>query len=464
MAFSLAGFFGRDRARTLPPHTARQGAPQGAPSVKESRAEHLLAIHSIGLARWTPRSYVELTRQGYERNAIVYRAVRMVAEAASSVPWLMFEGRAEIATHPLLDLIERPNPHDVCVSFFEQIFTNLLLFGNAYIEAVSVDGEPRELYSLRPDRMAVVPNRQGWPTAYDYTVLGDKIRYNCDAADGVAPILHLKLNHPLDDHYGLAPLAAAQVALDIHNAAGFWNKALLDNAARPSGALVYASTTGAQMTSDQFTRLKQELEDSYQGAGNAGRPLLLEGGLDWKPLSLTPKDMDFVEGKAIAAREIALAFGVPPMILGIPGDNTYSNYQEANRAFWRQTIIPLINRTQKQFAAWLEPVFGETWRFDYNLDRIDALAEERKVEWARVDAASFLTPDEKREAVGYGALGKKPIDDPTPPLPPVPPSTGDLHITTGDLQAEGLSPTLFQGDDFASDPLGAETYTPSDGV
>ena len=159
------------------------------------------------------------------------------------------------------------------------------------------------------------------------------------------------------------------------------------------------------MSDEQFDRLKAELDESFSGARNAGRPLLLEGGLDWKALSMTPKDMDFVEAKAIAAREIALAFGIPPMLLGIPGDNTYSNYQEAQRAFWRQTVIPLVARTQRSVAAWLQPAFG-SFRLDYNVDRIDALAGERAAEWDRIGKASFLADDEKREAVGYGAKSK----------------------------------------------------------
>ena len=121
--------------------------------------------------------------------------------------------------------------------------------------------------------------------------------------------------NPLDDYYGLSPLEAAAVAVDTHNAAAKWNKALLDNAARPSGALVYAGPEGAVMSDAQFERLKKELSDQYQGTANAGRPLLLEGGLDWKAMSLSPKDMDFMEAKHSAAREIALAFGVPPMLL-----------------------------------------------------------------------------------------------------------------------------------------------------
>ena len=115
--------------------------------------------------------------------------------------------------------------------------------------------------------------------------------------------------------------------------------------------------------------------------------------------------MDFSESKSAAARDIALAFGVPPLVLGIPGDNTFSNYQEANRTFWRQTVIPLISRTQKSFAAWFAPAYPP-FHFDYNVDRIEALAAERALEWTRVDSASFLTQDEKREALGYGILPK----------------------------------------------------------
>ena len=130
--------------------------------------------------------------------------------------------------------------------------------------------------------------------------------------------------------------------------------------------------------------------------------MLLEGGLDWKALSLSPHDMDFGAAKAAAARDIALAFGVPPLMLGMPGDNTHANFAEANRALWRQTVIPLINRTLKSFSHWLAPGFGAPLRIDYDVDRIEALAQERAQEWSRIDAASFLSQDEKREAAGYG--------------------------------------------------------------
>ena len=183
-----------------------------------------------------------------------------------------------------------------------------------------------------------------------------------------------------------------------------WNKALLDNAARPSGALVYAGPEGAVMSDAQFERLKKELADQYQGAVNAGRPLLLEGGLDWKAMSLSPKDMDFMEAKHSAAREIALAFGVPPMLLAIPGDNTYSNYQEANRVFWRQTVLPLANRIGGGADAMAGAVVRR--RADaggrHRPDR--GAGADRAALWERVTKAPFLTVNEKRAATGYGAV------------------------------------------------------------
>ena len=197
----------------------------------------------------------------------------------------------------------------------------------------------------------------------------------------------------------MSPLEAAQRSIDTHNAASAWNKAMLDNSARPSGALVYAAGDG-QLSAEQFERLKQELESSYQGSANAGRPMVLEGGLDWKEMGYSPRDMEFNEAKNAAAREIALAFGVPPMLLGIPGDNTFANFMEANRSFWRQTVLPLASRVAEAMTGFLGP---GRYRLAHDLDQVEALSADREALWARVGKAEFLTDDEKRAAVGYGA-------------------------------------------------------------
>ncbi|MDB5500500.1 MAG: Phage portal protein [Tardiphaga sp.] len=379
-----------------------------APETKASRTARLLAYDSGGRARWTPRDFSALAREGYLANAVVHRAVRLIAENAAACSFGVFEGAREHEAHPLSQLLTRPNPRQDGGVFFEMLYAHLLLAGNAYVESVTLDDagrqpEVRELYALRPDRIKVVPGSDGWAEAYEYSVGGRQVRFDQQSA-ALPPILHLTFFHPLDDHYGLAPIEAAAVALDTHNAAAKWNKALLDNAARPSGALIYAGPDGTLLSDAQFDRLKRELEGSYAGAVNAGRPLLLEGGLDWKAMSLTPKDMDFLEAKHTAAREIALAFGVPPMLLGIPGDNTFANYQEANRVFFRQTVLPLASRVGDALAQWLAPAFGDSLRVVIDTDRIDALASDRAALWERVSNAAFLTLNEKREAVGYAPV------------------------------------------------------------
>jgi HK97 family phage portal protein len=376
------------------------------PEAKASRTAQLIQLDSGGRARWTPRDYAALAREGYVCNAIVHRAVKLVAENVAGATFLAYEGAALRDPHPLLNLLRRPNPRQERAAFLEAVCAYLLLAGNAYVEAVTVEGQGsadvRELYALRPDRMRVVPGADGWPEAYEYAVAGRSLRFEQNAA--LPPILHLTQFHPLDDHYGLSSLEAAAVAVDTHNAAAKWNKALLDNAARPSGALVYSGPEGAVLSDSQFERLKRELEETYQGALNAGRPLLLEGGLDWKAMSLSPKDMDFLEAKHTAAREIALAFGVPPMLLGIPGDNTYSNYQEANRVFFRGTVLPFATRIGSALTQWLAPAFGAEVSLVVDTDNVPALAKDRAALWEQVSKASFLSVNEKRVAIGYSPI------------------------------------------------------------
>jgi len=382
------------------PRAARNAGAR--PPERKTAASGFIAFHAQGEAHWTRRDYATLAREGFMRNPIVHRSVRLIAETASAIPWLLYEGVAEIEAHPLIDLLERPNQRQAGATFFEALYGHLLLAGNAYVELVDAGSGVRELHLLRPDRVSVAMDASGWPSALQHREGSARRSVPLGLAEG-GGAAHLTLFHPLDDHYGFPPLEAALISLDLAHAAGRWNKALLDNSARPSGALVYAPKEGGNLTDEQFERLKTELEEGYTGAAKAGRPLLLEGGLDWKAMGLTPKDMDFVEARNAASRDIALAFGVPPMMLGIPGDNTYSNYQEANRSFYRLTVLPLVARVAGEFSAWLAPVFGERLRLSFDTDQVEGLAAERDALWARIGAAGFLSDEEKREAVGYGS-------------------------------------------------------------
>lgn len=385
--------------RKKPRPTAPVVAPHPVGERQTKMAGGFVALHMERGASWIARDYTTLAREGFMRNPVAHRCVRLIAEAASTAPLLLYEGAAEHETHPLLDLLSHPQAGVDGGSFFERLYGHLLISGNAYVERLDLPSGRMELHLLRPERVSVETDGGGWPQALAYRSSGVCCRV--PLAGQEASGLHLKLFHPLDDLYGFPPLEAALMALDIHNAAGAWNKALLDNSARPSGAMVYAPKEGGNLTEEQFERLKTELEEGYTGAAGAGRPLLLEGGLDWKAMGYSPQDMDFIEAKNGAARDIALAFGVPPMLLGIPGDNTYANYAEANRAFYRLTVLPLIGRTAKALGGWLGPLFGGDLRLEHDTDRIEGLSAERDSLWRRVSAAAFLTDDEKRDAVGY---------------------------------------------------------------
>jgi phage portal protein BeeE len=188
-----------------------------APEAKASRTAQLIQFESGGRARWTPRDYAALSREGYVCNAIVHRAVKLVAENVAASQFLVYEGAVQREPHPLLDLLARPNPRQEGAAFLESVCAYLLLAGNAYVEAVTVEGQGssdvRELYALRPDRMRVVPGPDGWPEAYDYVLGVRSVRFAQNAP--LPPILHLTQFHPLDDHYGLSSLEAAAVAVEL---------------------------------------------------------------------------------------------------------------------------------------------------------------------------------------------------------------------------------------------------------
>ncbi|WP_086606671.1 phage portal protein [Erythrobacter donghaensis] len=339
-----------------------------------------------------PRGY-EYTRgiaEGFLANPIAQRSVRLLAEGIGQAP-------LHCSDPQLAALVTATSAGQ---SLIETLAANLLLHGNGYVQILKdASGVPFELFALRPDRVQVVLDRNGWPCAYDYTVTGEATRLAIEDEDGWPGMIAIRAMHPLDDHRGAGALEAAWQAVLIHNAATAWNHSLLENAARPSGALVYETGDGATLAHEQFERLKRELDVAFSGAANAGRPMLLDGGLKWQTMALSPADMDFATLKSAAARDIALAFGVPPMLLGLPGDNTYANYREASRALWRLTLLPLAEKLFAALREGLAPWFPDA-ELRIDLDRVPALSEDRERLWSQVSDADFLSRAEKRQMLG----------------------------------------------------------------
>lgn len=368
----------------------------------EQKASRGHAIHfGLPAARWPTAKTREFAREGYMLNVVGYSAINRLATAVASIRWTVKSGDKTLNDHPYLRLLQRPNPFQSGHDWWRQKVSFLLIHGNGYDEKiVNSRGLPQELWNLRPDRMKIVPAPNGMPVEYVYGVGSRKVSFAVDPNTGESEIRHTRLFNPLDDLYGMSPIQAAAYALDQHTEAMTWTQALLQNAARPSGALVVDKERG--LSDDEFSRLKSEIEDQYTGADNAGRPMLLEGGLDWKSMGLSPEDMQARQTLDTAARHICLAFGVPPLLLNIPGDNTYANYREARLGFYEDTVLPFVQFEAAQMNAWLGPAFGVEIAPD--LAAIEAIAEKRERMWGMVDSSLELTVNEARAAKGFAPL------------------------------------------------------------
>jgi hypothetical protein len=185
------------------------------------------------------------------------------------------------------------------------------------------------------------------------------------------------------------------------------NVALLKNGCTPSGMLKFEPTdeTGmsTQLTDDQRARLLEDLEFRFQGTHNSGRPMLLEGNFSYQQLGLNPKDMDFLELLNLSAREIALCFGVPAQLIGIPDSQTYSNMETAKLALYEETVIPLLKRVESDLNEYLAPLYEGDIRIQYDMDSIPAMVEKRKSIYENVVAgvqAGILTRNEARDRLG----------------------------------------------------------------
>ena len=358
--------------------------------------------------------YDDLAIEGYLKNAIVFRCVNEIAKGAASVQYRVKSGDDVLESHPVIALLERPNPLQSYNEFFSSLFGYLMLSGNSYMLRITgMRGVPKELHLLRPDRIEIKGTHGGvFPEKYDYSVNGIlKQSYEVDQENGFSDVKQVKLWHPMDDFYGCSPLTAAAMEVDQHNSATRHNINLLENGARPSGAVIFKPKDDAgysvQLSESQRQQLLTDLNSRFAGSKNAGRPLLLEGDFDWREMGLSPKDMDFLNMKHMSATDIALCFGVPSQLVGVPDSQTYSNVAEARLALYEETIIPYLRKVESDINEWLIPQYQEEIVFEYDIDGIPALSERRRIIYQNVIGAvdkGIMTRNEAREAVGLSPI------------------------------------------------------------
>lgn len=392
--------------RSEPPLVSRMAEQKFNP------AGAVISAVTLGQPIWTERNFGKLSSEGYERNAVVHRCVKLIAAGAANVPWLLTNksGRKIYDNHPLLDLLQNPGPGMVGTQVMEAFYAYLLLAGNSYLAAPRLGSgrPPRELWNLRPDRMEIIGGRNGLPEKYKYEANGQRMYFVVDPVTGMSDVLHVKDFHPTNDWYGMSRLEPGAYGVDRHNAASRHAKALLDNGARPSGAMVFEPVVvagQAQAPSQNVIDVaERKLKDRFSGPDNAGQPMVLSGNIKWQEMSINPRDMDFARGKEDSARDICYALGVPDILI-VPGQSTYNNISEAKLDLWEQTILPTMGVGLGHLNNWLVPQFGDDLKLGVDLDQVSALELRRTAKRKSVSElyrSGIIDADEARQELDYG--------------------------------------------------------------
>lgn len=393
---------------------------------KISGAGSLISFNKIGQPVWTDRNYAAMSDKAF-KCVTAYACVRLVAKSLAKIPLCLYQGDDELEgdamrAHPLWQLLHKPNPWQAGAAFFEGVAAYYQLNGNAPMEGVVGDFNPApmglgrppdQLFCQRPDRMKIVASPYGTPMGYVYQVSNQKPKtWDADPLTGESSIMWWKTFHPTNDWYGYAPLEAGMYAVDQNNEASAHNKALLQNSGTPSGALVYSpkGNENAVLTEQQFNRLKEQRDDHIAGSRNAGKIMVLDGGFQWVAMGMSPKEMDWLEGKNVTGKEICQATGVPPFIFGF-ADTTFNNYGEARQALYESTVLPMLDDLLDFLNLRLTPCYNEPdLRIGYDEADISALEPKRTAKWMAIAQSNWLTTNEKRVATNYDELDMEEAD------------------------------------------------------
>jgi HK97 family phage portal protein len=357
-----------------------------SPKEKKSLGSYSLLSGPWGAWGWndgnvTSWEYRKWAYLGYSINPISYRAVNIIADSVAGVPWVLYRKMADnrdvkIEQAPVLDLLKRPNPWMGEKDFFAQFIQYLQLSGNTFVRSAGPNaGPPKELYFLRPERIEILNNDCGdicpdefGSLIYEYTCGRSKERID------LRHFHHCKHWNPLCDAWGLSPLQPASSSIDLLNEALQWNVSLLKNSCSPSGVL----SSENNLSDEQIARLREQMEVKHQGVWNSGKPLLLEGGLSFSAMGLSPKEADWIHAVELATKQIYLCLGIDPSLGGDSKSKTFANYRDGEKNFYTATVIPLLEKIRDDFLnRWLLPRFnmGDNVYFQYDIEAIECLSE-----------------------------------------------------------------------------------------
>lgn len=363
-----------------------------------------------GMAQNPPGTFWRFGKEGYSQNEVIYAAIEELCTSAAEPRIAAMakgdDGPEKIDDHPVLALLERPNPFLDRFAFWATVILHLMVGGNAYIEKVrSASGKVVELWLLRPDRVWVIPDARSYIGGYEYRI--SEQTHRLAAQD----IIHVKMRNPISDYYGLPPLAVAAARTDVDNFMRSFVSAFFRNAGVPAGLLNVTKSVGVterQMIRDRF-------RNETGGPGGWHSLLVLDNteatytamGMPLGERGLVMPDLD-----EINEVRLAMVFGVPLELIGarigmIHGNR--STTKEARASFWDETLAPLYQMLGAAITTGLHPEYGDFDYLEFDLSTVKALQEDQDSKHTRIREdvkAGLLSIQE-----GRAELGKDPEYD-----------------------------------------------------
>ncbi len=288
----------------------------------------------------TERSAMQMTA--------VYACVRILAESIAGLPLHVYQynnkgGKEKAAEHPLFFLLhDEPNPEMTSFVFRETLMTHLLLWGNAYAQVIrNGRGEVTALYPLMSSRMRVDRDETG-RLYYEYTRYGDEAgRPQCETVKlSPADVLHIP-GLGFDGLVGYSPIAMAKNAIGMAMACEEFGAKFFANGAAPGGVLEHPGVL------KDPARVRESWNATFGGSGNANKVAVLEEGMKYTPISISPNEAQFLETRKFQIDEIARIFRVPPHMVGDLEKSSFSNIEQQSLEFVKYTVGPWVTRWEQ---------------------------------------------------------------------------------------------------------------------
>jgi HK97 family phage portal protein len=331
---------------------------------------------------WTDWRVDTAVREGYKINPWVYRAIQLISQNGSSVPWVLYNAEMNPQwNHPISKMLARPNPYFSRQRTMELLISWLELSGNAYLKKVKVNNRTVEIWPISPDRIAPIPSRDPARFIDGYQVIEDGGREWANPDYNQETVIHLKLTDPSNPYEGISPLMAAAKSVDLDNSQLDWNTSTMQNRGVVDGVFTFKRP----IDGNQAEGIMRRIMDKFGGKKNARKPLVIGDDASYTRLSLNAIELDFLNSRKHNREEILSVFGVPPQLIGIQDSSTYNNYAISMRIFWETTVMPLLDMVRDTLNHAMYDEIPEGYSIGYDISEIAALRnnEEEKANIAK---------------------------------------------------------------------------------